>query len=146
MNLNDGGYSTVQYTPSRLRAKAAQLAELIPKAMAETGADAVCVTGKSGIALAFATLMLVDFPLVVVRKRGEKTHGSMIEGENGTSFTKYLILDDFIASGMTLDSIVDIIDQQAEVRNVATPKLVGVVLYSSSRESFRGLPVYNLEA
>lgn len=107
MRFTDGGYSHRQYNPEALRSTAQRIAAVLPKLMEYTGAEAVAVTGKSGLSLAFATMMLVDFPLIVVRKRGENTHGSSIEGTPGKSITKYLILDDFIASGNTVHTIVD---------------------------------------
>ncbi len=65
--------------------------------------DFIAVQGKSGLSMAFASAMHHDFPIVAVRKDNESSHGSSVEGpfiglpEGG----RYLILDDFVASGET---------------------------------------------
>lgn len=150
MKLNDGGYSSGQYTPTRLREMAANIAERLPTIMEETGANAVVVSGKSGVSLAFATSILIDFPIVVVRKRGENSHGNMIEGETGRIMTRYLILDDFISSGDTVGRIVTLINEYADVRTEMPPACVGCVMHKQSAEQadgvrrFVGYPVYGI--
>ena len=128
MKINESGYAAMMYDALRLRETAAKLAQYLPELMQQTGATAVAVTGKSGIALAFATLMLLDFPLIVVRKRGENSHGAPIEGTPG-SVQRYLILDDFVASGDTVARIIGELEQYAEMRDELEPKCVGVLQY-----------------
>lgn len=135
MNVYDGGYSRNQYDVNLLRARAKELAEYLPKIMRRVDADAVVVTGKSGLSLAFATLMLIDFPLVVVRKRGENSHGNPIEGKDYTTFTRYLILDDFVSSGTTVTNIMDSIKEYAEARGPECPELVGIVEYTAEQSA-----------
>lgn len=132
VTFNDGGYSGRQYDPTRLRSTAKEIAHVLPWLMRHTGAEAVAVTGKSGLSLAFATLMLVDFPLIVVRKRGENTHGSSIEGTEGVAVHRYLILDDFVASGTTVKTVVDDLTRYGLMsRYGAAPQCVGVLQYDS---------------
>lgn len=146
MRFNDGGYSETQYCPRKLREAAQLVAKLLPCIMRETGAQAVAVTGKSGLSLAFATLMLIDFPLIVVRKRGENSHGSNIEGTCGVDVDKYLILDDFVSSGSTVRTIV----QELELYNESIApydeptheiRCVGVVEYKKFGGSTRSVGV-----
>jgi hypothetical protein len=133
MRLYDGGYSARQYNPESLRDTAKRIAAVLPQLMQHTGAQAVAVTGKSGLSLAFATLMLVDFPLIVVRKRGENTHGSSIEGTPGVSVQNYLILDDFVASGATVQTIVTDLARYGVMQSptYTPPKCVGVLQYDT---------------
>lgn len=131
MYFSDGGYSDVQFNTDHLRAKAQEIAAILPEMMHKLGADAVAVTGKSGISLAFATLMLIDFPLIVVRKRGENSHGNPIEGTQGVDVRKYIILDDFVSSGATIQAIVSSIDEMwgSAMANVDPLRCMGVLQY-----------------
>lgn len=134
-NFNSAGYSGSCYNPLQLRANAAQMAAIIPKMMEETGAEFVVVTGKSGLSVAYATLMLIDFPLVVVRKDGENSHGSAIEGDDRTTFygNKYLILDDFVASGRTVQTIHHKMEMYQRYNNEDAPlRCVAVLEYGRS--------------
>ena len=135
MNVYDGGYSRNQYDVNLLRARAKELAEYLPKIMRRVDADAVVVTGKSGLSLAFATLMLIDFPLIVVRKRGENSHGNPVEGKDYTEFSRYIVLDDFVSSGTTITNIMDSIGEYAEARNKNAPELVGIVEYTAEQST-----------
>lgn len=105
MYVSGGGYSSAQFDNKRLRALAKDCSRAIPYFMQKWNADAIVVQGKSGMSAAFATQMLIDFPLVVVRKRGEDSHGSKIEGTPNVNFGRYLILDDFIDTGATVERI-----------------------------------------
>lgn len=130
MYFSDGGYSDVQYNTARLRAKAHEVAAILPEMMDRLGADAVAVTGKSGLSLAFATLMLIDFPLIVVRKRGENSHGNPIEGAHSVDVRKYIILDDFVSSGSTIKTMVGSIDEMVDSYEDTKPlRCVGVFQY-----------------
>lgn len=130
MYLSDGGYSDVQFDAALLRNKAHEIASVLPIVMRETGAQAVAVTGKSGLSLAFATLMLINFPLIVVRKRGENSHGNPIEGTTGIEIRKYVILDDFVSSGATIKTIIGSIEElNACNRSERTVRCVGVLQY-----------------
>ena len=114
MKVYSGGYSQHMYDNESLRNGAKDLASAIPVLMRQTGAEVIVVSGKSGIALAFATAMLIDFPIVVVRKAGENSHGHKVEGPADKVFTKYLILDDFIDTGTTVNRIVNDLYTHAE--------------------------------
>lgn len=131
MYFFDGGYSEVQFNTASLRAKAHELAAVLPEMMHRLEADAVAVTGKSGLSLAFATLMLIDFPLIVVRKRGENSHGNPIEGTPSVDVRKYIILDDFVSSGSTIKTMVGSIDEMydSSMSSSGSMRCVGVLQY-----------------
>lgn len=105
-NVWDGGYSHAQYNTTNLRALARMVADALPDAMRRHEADTIVVTGKSGHSIAFAALMLIDFPLVVVRKETDQSHGCTIEGPSGHMVNRYLILDDFVATGATIHRVI----------------------------------------
>lgn len=140
MFFSDGGYSSRQYDPSELRQTAQRLAIRIPELMKRSGAQAVAVTGKSGMSLAFATLMLIDFPLIVVRKRGENSHGAPIEGTHSVDVRRYLVLDDFTDTGATVRSIMHQIDEQAEGKGEFAPECVGALMYARETITYGTVP------
>lgn len=128
--LFGGGYSEHQYSTAALRDKAQLVAAAIPRLLKKFDADCIVVTGKSGHSVAFAALMLVDYPLCVVRKESDQSHGSSIEGAHGVEVRRYLILDDFIASGATVSKCIHTMDGGFEDMHC-----VGVVEYSQCGES-----------
>ena len=117
MIICDGGYSAIQFNTTSLRETVQRLSLAVPKMMRDLEADAIVVTGKSGISLAFALKMLIDVPVVVVRKKGENSHGSSIEGDGFTDVQKYIVLDDFVSSGATVRQIQQDMYDRAAVCN-----------------------------
>jgi orotate phosphoribosyltransferase-like protein len=131
MRIRGNGYSYHQFDHGSLRAIAQRIAETLPKLLAEYDAQAVVVTGKSGMSVAFAAMMLADIPLIVVRKRGENAHGEMIEGVTSVEVRRYIILDDFVSSGATVRTVVRDIDDYCRVQCYARPEPVAVACYLS---------------
>ena len=128
----ENGYAT-GYTMKRVAERAKFAADAIDSLSKTTGSTSVVVHGNSGVSCGFAALMLSaeDFNLVLLRKDNDNSHGAPIEGPAGHRLQKYLILDDFVASGATLNRIRDKIDTMYEqVPWIAPrPECVGVVLY-----------------
>lgn len=122
-------YSGAIHRAATLRDYAERTAEELRARRGEY--DFVAVTGQSGMSVAFAALMFYDFPLVVVRK-GERTHGTMIEGD-AERVGRYIVVDDFISSGSTLRRINKELCEWAVARGHATPEHVGSWLYTRSR-------------
>lgn len=129
------GYSERQFNPDALRQKAKTIAEWLPQIMEATGADAVVVTGKSGMSLAFATMMLLDYSLIVVRKKSESSHGHAIEGDHRKDVKKYIILDDFVCSGKTVTTIINSISENwyndGYPHEGGCPQCVGIIEYDA---------------
>ena len=127
-----GGYAT-RYRMAAVRKRAEYAARAINKLMAETGATSVVVHGNSGVSCGFAALMLsdVDFNIVLLRKDNDNSHGSPIEGPEGHFLGRYLILDDFVSTGATMNRIRDKIIMLHKQSNPFedAPECVGVVLY-----------------
>jgi len=137
-----GGYAT-QYKRAEVRKRASYAARAISKMMAETGATSVVVHGNSGVSCGFAALMLSpreDFNIVLLRKDNDNSHGSPIEGPEGHRLGRYLILDDFVATGTTMNRIRDKIATLHQQYGLPedTPECVGIVLYGyHSSDSFK---------
>ena len=127
------GYAT-QYKLAEVRERAEYAASAISDMVAETGATSVVVHGNSGVSCGFAALMLsaVDFNIVLLRKDNDNSHGSPIEGPQGHRLGPYIILDDFVSTGATVNRIRDKIatlHKQYGYRKGPTPECVGIVLY-----------------
>lgn len=128
------GYAT-QYELGEVRMRAKHAADAINKMMDETGATSVVVHGNSGVSCGFAALMLsphADFNIVLLRKDNDNSHGAPIEGPEGHRLGRYLILDDFVATGATMNRIRDKIaalHRQQDGRPEYTPECAGIVLY-----------------
>ncbi|WP_429498813.1 hypothetical protein ACQUFY_05805 [Robbsia andropogonis] len=88
--------------------------------------------------MGFALSMISDINVVFVRK-GESTHGDMIEGPNDHSFSRYAFLDDFVASGTTRNRVHDELLNYAEQRGGIVPQRVLTIDYQT-RESRSGFP------
>lgn len=130
--LLDKGYAT-GYTKDRVRRRAGWAAGAIETLRSQTGSTSVVVHGNSGVSCGFAALMASDedFNLVLLRKDNDSSHGSPIEGPEGHRLGKYLILDDFVSSGATMNRIRDKINTlYAQVYwSSPRPECVGIVLY-----------------
>ena len=127
------GYAT-QYKLSEVRERAEYAASAINDMVAETGATSVVVHGNSGVSCGFAALMLsaVDFNIVLLRKDNDNSHGAPIEGPQGHRLGRYIILDDFVATGATMNRIrakIATLHQQYGYRDAPSPECVGLVLY-----------------
>ena len=135
MLILSSGYAT-RYAAEEVRMRARWAAAAIGKMMAETGATSVVVHGNSGVSCGFAALMLsdLDFNIVLLRKDNDNSHGAPIEGPAGHHLKRYLILDDFVSSGRTLNRIRGKIGSLSLQRGQYAPgeekpECVGVVLY-----------------
>lgn len=130
----DKGYAT-GYSANLVYGCAEFAAKAITSLSRSTGATSVVVHGNSGVSCGFAALVATDTPfnLVLVRKDNDNSHGSPIEGPDGHRLDKYLILDDFISSGATMNRIRDKINilhaQQGSWSSSPRPDCVGIVLY-----------------
>ena len=150
----DSGYAT-GYSADRVHQRAAFAAKAITSLSRSTGATSVVVHGNSGVSCGFAALMASaeDFNLVLLRKDNDNSHGAPIEGPAGHRLDKYLILDDFVSSGATMNRIRDKIDTlHGQVYwSSPRPECVGIVLYGYHRsDSFKfndgyTVPVLSME-
>lgn len=133
-----GGYHEKQFNHEKLKALIARLSKTVPHGLKLTGAEAIVCTGKSGIAVATALLGSIDVNVVHVRKQGEFSHGRRIEG-SGKSFEKFIIFDDFVASGATCRTVLERLadSEHAHRTNSAWcpyENCVGVFVYQHKRD------------
>lgn len=99
----DNGYSEWKYDRGILKKKLNMLLPTIIEVSMETDATSLIVSGTSGVWLGSLLTMQQDLPVVLVRKDGENSHGSIVEGN--TDSKRGLVIDDFISSGTTINRI-----------------------------------------
>jgi adenine/guanine phosphoribosyltransferase-like PRPP-binding protein len=97
----------------------------------EYGYDTIAFCGMSGAAMAFILAYELEIPLLCVRKETDDSHfhdmnsGKVLEGNIDTQ--KYLIVDDFISSGRTLNYIMDSIQ-----KGVPGSDCVAMLMYAAT--------------
>lgn len=103
--------------------------------------DAIAFTGTSGAAAAFTLSYKLKIPVINVRKGKTGSHYYR-DLEGCINAKKYLIVDDFIESGTTMNRIIRTIKDNIK----AAP--VGIFLYSDAsymtRQSYDGIPIFRL--
>ena len=100
--------------------------------------DAIAFTGSSGAALAYPISFLLGVPLICVRKSTKDNH-SGLKLEGAVSASKYIIVDDFIQSGRTINKINKAIKSRNEKANC-----IGIYLYNDGAinpPDFKGIKV-----
>ena len=95
----------------------------------ERGFDTIAFSGMSGAAMAFILANEMKLPLLCVRKKGESSHyvngyeDRILEGNLTTE--KFLLVDDFISSGKTVNYMLDCIK-----KDIPTAVCVGMLMYA----------------
>jgi adenine/guanine phosphoribosyltransferase-like PRPP-binding protein len=104
--------------------------------------DAIAFTGTSGSAIAYPLSYMLKLPLICVRKKNDGNHFYR-DIEGCTNARSYLIVDDFIESGRTMDKIIS-----AVKGTTPSAKPVGIFLYSDAsyarREHWKKIPIFRM--
>lgn len=96
--------------------------------------DTIAFCGISGAAIAFLLSHRLKLPLLCVRKRNETSHYreqrryTLLEGN--IDCDKYLIVDDFIATGDTVNHIINSISKE-----LPRAKCVSMLMYAAYADS-----------
>jgi len=96
--------------------------------------DALAYTGSSGAAAAYVLGVALDLPVVYVRKKGENSHGNKVESNADKRIRRYLVVDDFVCTGSTVERVISGIEKQAQENHDLIPECVGVFLYASEEK------------
>lgn len=99
----------------------------------ELDIDAIAFCGSSGCAIAFNLAAKHKIPLMYVRKKDEKSHStSRVEcNDTKVEVKKYLIVDDFVDRGRTVDYIVENITKYAKQVGAYPAESAGVLCFDS---------------
>ena len=87
--------------------------------------DAIVVTGVSGLLVGPTVSLRTKIPIIVVRKK-ETTH-SYLEVEGVQNIKNYIIIDDIVETGKTVETIYKKILEHS--KNYNKPNLVGIITY-----------------
>ncbi len=138
------GYCSNNQIPQAHLMALENVRNLLVRLMPASGANCIAVRGTSGLSMAYGMRMLdllknrEILPFVMVRK-DDGHHGGPVESLsfNRQEIGAYLILDDFISSGNTINKIIEKMEIDADDQDV---KCAGVVLYDQAHE-----PNYNFQ-
>jgi len=151
------GYSAMSRKGEFLADMCRSLAAPMEAFLKTTGADTVVVRGNSGVCVAYAMHVLFPgrFQWLIARKSAEQSasHGEMFEPLDNERIcvNRYVILDDFVASGGTIGGVERDISDGWDAGDPDRPVCVGLVLYQplssdikefTVRDSCVGLKVY----
>lgn len=130
MNIYPSNYSAMSKSGPDLLTVCREILPALRDMVSYTGADVVVVRGNSGLSVGYVLhTMAPDIEFVVARKRQEQvnSHGHMFEpmGPSSVVFKTYLVLDDLICTGSTLN----LLDSDFREESCEPPTLVGVLLY-----------------
>lgn len=133
-------YHSVQTDPYYLKATAERIAGLIDQYKNALDIQAIACSGNSGQSMAYPVSILTHIPVIYVRKEKEYSHGNSIEGPC-TNIEKYVIVDDFISTGKTMDFIINKIEEYSKknVFDSSVCKCVGIFLYQANSETIKYL-------
>ena len=144
------GYSTWKYDPDLISVRLDRVLDTI-KLVQERGIhfDCLIVHGTSGIWLA-PLLIMKDYPVVMVRKEGENSHGKPIEGpDTGIDYTRGVFVDDLIASGETIRMVKKLLGagsgRSADEDTENKLQMVAVILHDQPflpHQKEHGIPIF----
>lgn len=137
MLIRKHSYSCAGWTPQQWELSLPRILHELRHQIAATGAQAIVVRGSSGLLYAGRILEKIDVPVIMVRKPNELSHGctvQVISGHEYAEVTKYIFLDDLVASGST--------EKAVEAAMVGAKRAMTVCYQSTQKDSCErgGLP------
>ena len=143
MQLGYTDYSSWKYHPDLISERLNRVLDTI-KLVQDRGIhfDCLIVHGTSGTWLA-PLLIMKGYPVVMVRKEGENSHGESIEGPDaGIDYTRGVFVDDLIASGETIRRVKKLLADE-DTKNKL--QMVAIILhdrlfYPDQKE--QGIPIF----
>ena len=137
--MSHSGYLTSIFNPKAHKKMVPKVIEKIKKLQRKIKFEAIAFSGFSGAGIVFPTFYETQIPIICVRK--EKTmHGYTVEATK-YPIKNYIIIDDFIRSGETIDRIINNLSSYDDFG-----KCKGILLYSSDRENpYNKIKVYTLD-
>lgn len=139
-----GSHARWKYSPTLAKLTAARLADDWDQVSRETGATCVAVQGTSGLCMAILMNTFAEVPFVFVRKPGDTQNSGSVEGDPNTDVSRYLFLDDLIASGDTRRNVRNSLS--APFSNATgIPKYVGTWTYNELTMGLNDLEIIPLD-
>lgn len=133
-------YGWGNISPASFRKRMVDISRKIRKLHKEHKFDVLVFTGTSGCAAAFGISTLMKIPSMYIRKKGEDAHTNHYMTNHNGSVKSYLIIDDFIDRGDTVNYIIDSMNGLAarfivDGHGVPPPVCAGIFLYQPIDEN-----------
>lgn len=115
-------YLKTVFEPELFQATVAKTLMAAKDLKIETDFDTIACSGVSGYAMAFVLAHAMGTPVLCVRKENDGSHyrGYRASGLEGNfAARRYLIVDDFISSGNTVNYIIKTINQELPLADCA---------------------------
>lgn len=130
-------YLNKVYNAKTLASITSKMSVQMKKLHKELKFDAIAFSGFSGSSIAFPVSVVTGLPLLAVRKDTDDSHHKRGYGvlEGAIDAKSYVILDDFISGGSTMERIISRIEEhnsEAECK--------GIVLWNKNREDYLFTP------
>ncbi len=127
-------YHKKTYNPRSLKARVNHVVKKLKELHKKVKFDAIAFRGMSGAAIAYPVSMLAGYHLIAVRTELRRDHGKQVEGSSNRNIRRYIILDDFVATGATVRKIVRAIDAEG-CNGCNAPQCVGIAVFDSESGS-----------
>ena len=136
----------VYTSPDKYAALVKEASKTVKRLQKKLNFDAIAFRGTSGAAMAYPISVATGIPLICVRKVKERSHGRPVEGSHKFEVKSYLIVDDFIESGNTIDKIIDAINHEIPWFEGADVPCVGILLYAiyRKRKAYNNIPIFSV--
>jgi adenine/guanine phosphoribosyltransferase-like PRPP-binding protein len=117
------------YEPTKFKIIVRNIVKTVLRLHKEKRINAIAFTGTSGAAVAYPVSYVTGIPLLCIRKSKVDNHyRKKLEGY--TKPRNYIIIDDFVATGKTIKTMVKTIKDYSP-----NSKLSAVILYTDRREN-----------
>ena len=126
------------FNPELFKKTVNSTVERVKQLQKELQFNALAFTGQSGASIAYPVGFLTGLMLICVRREGS-SHGYFVEQSNNCR--RYLIIDDFVCSGATIDSILRKLESFTDLT------CVGIFCYYNShneKSSYKELPIFSI--
>jgi adenine/guanine phosphoribosyltransferase-like PRPP-binding protein len=131
------GYQEPLHNPTLLLDTAVRIADAI-RAHVPASTSYIAVSGMSGAVVGAVVSTLLNMSLIIIRKNGEQRHSEYVrQGPHDAAHKTYIIIDDLIDSGKTVDYILNINEEHM---------CAGIFLYHEreARRSYHEIPVWRV--
>ena len=128
-------YLSRVYHPDQFQKTIDKLVKKVSEFKRKIPFEAIAFTGTSGAAVAYAVSYKLKIPLICLRKRRDASHYyGLVEG--AVAVESYIIIDDFIASGKTINKIISTLSKEGK-KYKQNNKAVGIILYDDGNSVIR---------
>ena len=117
------GYLNSAFSPKSLPEIVNQIVKFLGRPYRRKTFDSIVVRGVSGMLVGSPVAYRMKLPLVVVRKSDGNHSGQSVEGY--TYVKNYVVIDDFVSSGDTINEI------RAKMQGYNSAKMTGLVVYAA---------------